>query len=158
MDLIKTYLDKTSRHLFKVQGKNTLKKVFPVQFRDELYAIKLEWDDDSITAQVYEAKKGQITSLKGKEYLNPMFKHKMLFEKDEDLGVKSYAIRCAKYYRPLMDHIREVVDNNKDQIPDKGSESQIESDIARMINESLQERTDLYKPKNDWFEKVKEMA
>lgn len=158
MELIKTYLDKTSRHLFKVQGKNTIKKVFPVQLRDELYAVKLEWNDDHITTQVYEAKKGQITSLKGKEYLNPMYKHKMLFEKDEELGIKSYAIRCAKYYQPLMDYVQKVVKDNEDQIPEKGSDSQIESDIARIINGSLQERTDLYKPKESWFEKVKEMV
>lgn len=158
MELIKTYLDKTSRHLFKVQGKNTLKKVFPVQFRDELYAIKLEWDDDSITAQAFEAQRREKTSPKGKKYINPLFKHFRLFEKDEELGIKSYAIRCAKYYQPLMDYVQEVVEKNQDQIPDKGSESQIESDIAKLINGSLQERTDLYKPKNDWFEKVKEMA
>lgn len=158
MELIKTYLDKTSRHLFKVQGKNTLKKVFPVQFRNELYAIKLEWDDSTITAQAFEAQRKEKTSPKGKKYINPLFKHFGLFEKDEELGIKSYAIRCAKYYQPLMDHVQEVVKNNEDQIPDKVSDIQIESDIAKIINGSLQERSELYKPKESWFEKVKEMV
>lgn len=160
MDLIKKYLNETSKHLFKIKNKNILKKVFPVTIKDELYALKIEWSDADISVRLYETEPFRLESSKGKKHIRSDFKDAFLFHK-EDIGgdKRSYAVKSAKYYQPLMDYIRAKIKKNEDEIHEKLQKAGGWcKGVPPIIEGWVKERPDLYKPQESWLEKVKQMA
>lgn len=162
MELMKKYLNKLENHLFKREREDTFKKIFPVTINGTTYALGITWTDkDLMSVRLTEASNYTWTTPKGKECIGTFFKHMILFPNaykwSEPKPSKFRSVAKAKYYKPLMDYVREKITQNEEELSEvlKKQSFKKYEEASSYIDGWLRDRPYLYKPNEKWLEKVR---